>query len=223
MRNKYMRIHFKNFMTLLGTGIVVLTIGHGCGRMKAKRGAFDSAASLDGACLTQAGSKINPVVGEGTVSISYGSQVLDNMVACTGIMEPSVQTMEEWEARRGALSEYGYATQISAPMMMGIAAIAGEVCNDLINQEENSGTRRIFRNINFQSPPSSLSSMDVEDSISYLARSCWQREVTEEEKQDILTTIDAIALEGGDSPNDTRNSMLGLCTAMLSGLAAVQM
>ena len=69
------------------------------------------------------------------VHVVTGPQVLDNMVACTGLVEPSEKTREEWETRSSSLSEYGSVLDISPPLMMGISAVAIEVCDDLVNQE----------------------------------------------------------------------------------------
>lgn len=207
----------RRVLTMIALATVTTTMfGQGCGQFESLN---DNQASLQSglSCGTEGIEKIEPIPGRKTASIVYGKQVLDNMVACTGIGRPSPQTLQEYEDRKASFSEYGYATQVSAPMLMGIAAVAGEVCNDLITQEDGQSdfqARRVFRSVDLAG--ASASSSELESALELLAVSCWQRMPDESEKQSI---VDGVRDIGGNA----RTSALTMCTTVLSSLSAITM
>ena len=153
--------------------------------------------------------------GQPTVSVAYGRQVLDSMVACTGLGTASTRATTEWQSRNQSLSEYGSATEVSGAMMMAVAAVAGEVCRDLVDKEKAlpMNSRGIFTNVDLEKT-GSLTSSEIESGLEMLALSCWQRPSTLQEKQAVLSGILGL----------TASSDLGalsLCTAALSSLAAI--
>lgn len=153
--------------------------------------------------------------GEQTVSIAYGRQVLDSMVACTGLGAASTRATTEWQNRNQSLSEYGSATEISGAMMMAVAAVAGEVCRDLVDKEAAlaSNARGIFTNVDL-AKTGPLTTTEIESSLEMLALSCWQRPTTAAERLEVTTSILGL----------TASSDLGalsLCTAALASLAAI--
>ncbi|MCB0422800.1 MAG: hypothetical protein KDD61_17500, partial [Bdellovibrionales bacterium] len=99
--------------------------GNGC------QGPGDVAGNSAGLNSEATDGGFDAIPGERTASTVYANQILSNMVSCAGIGAESVQTRQEWEDRKGTLSEDGFATNLTAPMLMGVTAIAGEVCNDL--------------------------------------------------------------------------------------------
>lgn len=155
------------------------------------------------------------IPGEQTVSIAYGRQVLDSMVSCTGLGTASARATTEWESRNQSLSEYGSATEISGAMMMAVAAVAGEVCRDLVDKEKllASNQRGIFVNADL-AKTGPLTATEIESGLEMLALSCWQRPTTAEEKFEVVNSVLGL----------TANADLGalsLCTAALSSLAAI--
>ncbi len=216
MNSKLMR-GFSLFVLMLIPATSIMTFYQGCGKFTANKDNLSSVSNLCLSANTAASIDKNYDVlpGEQTVSIAYGRQVLDSMVACTGLGAPSTRATTEWESRNQSLSEYGSATEISGAMMMAVAAVAGEVCRDLVDKEKAlaMNQRGIFTNVDL-SKQSSLTSSEIESSLEMLAISCWQRPTTQEEKTNVVNSI--IALSG--------NSDLGalsLCTASLASLAAI--
>ncbi|MBT4762028.1 MAG: hypothetical protein HOO06_10055 [Bdellovibrionaceae bacterium] len=155
------------------------------------------------------------IEGKATVSTAYSKQFLDNMLSCTGVLNPSTDTLLEYENRKGSVSEYGYATKITAPMLMAFVSIAGEVCSDLVDLESGSTSRMIFKDIDFNSE--SIFSEQVSQSVNRLARSCWQRNETDEELSYIINDVFS---EGSVTPRDAAVMM---CTSMLASVSAYEM
>ncbi len=207
----------KNTRLFITSGVVffitggLVTLGNGCsGNFKAVdvTGALDSASS---AALTSSQGDFPIIPGAKTVSVVYSKQVLEQMTACTGVQKVSDSTLAMYEQKKGAISVLGSPNTITSPMMMAITSIAGEVCNDLINQE-NTGTKRIFKNMNFVTNALPATA-DTKDAISRMALSCWQRLETDSERQAIL---DLVA-----TASTAKSSMLLVCTAMLSSLDSI--
>ena len=99
-------------------------------------------------------------------------------------------------------------------MMMAVTRIAGEICNDLINQEVKT-VARIFSGFDMSSnnlPNTSL----ISDSISRMALSCWQRRETSVERELVLNMVQASVVATENSA--ARKSALLVCTSMLSSL-----
>lgn len=214
MLNRIMNINKRVVLGILGSGFALVFIGHGCSDMQGAKGG--KSASI-GSCGTDGSEKIEIIAGSETTSIVYGRQVLDNMVACTGVGEPSATTLAEWENRSASLSEYGFANQVSAPMMMGIAAVAGEVCNDLVLKESrtvNSDDRFFFKNVDLDG--NSMSRADLEDAVDLIGISCWQRNPSSDEIAEIVDSVD-------DMQVDNELAAISACTAMLSSLSGVNM
>ena len=219
----------KLLSVIVGLGVATAFIGHGCSDFTGKSMSDGSSGGL----LGNDNQDFEIIPGERTVSTVYAKQVLDNMTSCSGIGTPSVATVQEWSNRLGTISEYGYATTVSGPMMMGIVAIAGEICNDVLTNETPRPDleRIIFDGVDFTQGPSAVSPATVRLVITRLARSCWQREDDpvpgaggEASETDIIVDAynDIVSAGGGDTPAQTRNAMLGLCTGMMASLSAIE-
>jgi hypothetical protein len=159
-----------------------------------------------------------------TVSMAYSRQILDTMLSCSGIGLADDKIRNEYETRKGSLSEFGYATQVSSAMLMSITAVSGEICNKLIAKESGTAipNRRIFNNINFSGKYQDLKALDIEDATKRLARSCWQREPASDEIA-IITQNLQTAFQSDTSSTGVSKSMLVLCTGMLSSLSSISM
>ncbi len=205
---------------------LTILIGHGCSKMSANN---NSASSSGGAPLgtsggTGAGSGFTPVPGAATVSLIYNKQIMDNMVGCTGIGSPSAATLAEWSNRQSSFSEYGYATDVTAPMLMAITALSGEICNDLLSAEAPlpQASRRIFNSVDFTAGPGSFQAAQVADVARRIARSCWAR--NEEVDELGIINEEATAALSGVSMTDsqqTKNLSLMVCTGMLASLSGI--
>lgn len=165
------------------------------------------------------------IPGERTASTVYANQILSNMVSCTGIGVESVQARQEWENRKGTLSEDGFATNLTAPMLMGVTAIAGEVCNDLIGLEEemSADQRNVFNSFDFSSGPNALTESDIQDAMLRMSLSCWQRNLDAEEINIVVDETSQSIVGVDNTGAETRNAALVLCTGILSALSAIEM
>ncbi len=199
-------------------GALLITQGIACSpgfNMKTEEVISD--ISVSPSVLTTASGNRNDIKvipGTKTVSLVYSKQVLDQMTACLGVKTPSDQTIAMYGQKKGAISTYGTANTITSPMMMAVVSIAGEVCNDLLNQE-STGPLRLFKDFNFQStnlPDNGA----LRSAISRLSLSCWQRPV-EAAETELLVDLAFKSVKNGEA-KASRKSALLLCTSMLSSL-----
>ncbi len=200
-------------------GGVILSVGNGCSKSFSTSGGSTSSSndSETGSTSTGSGSDIPVIPGARTVSIVYSKQVVDQLSSCSGLATPSDATLAMYEAKKGAISTYGAANTVTSPMMMAVTSIAGEICNDLINQEIKSGPRLFM---GFDMAASALpNNSQLSDSITRMALSCWQRNESSSERQLILDMVNSSV--GVTEMNAGRKSALMICTSMLSSLDAL--
>lgn len=200
------------------SGFFIVTLGNGCGKDFTIQdgGMFNPGASsgTGGSTLTD-DEIINP--NAKTASLINSNQTLTHLTTCLGVKTPSAETVALYEAKKGSISVSGAAKTVTPPMMMAIANIAGEVCNDLINQEIKNEAR-IFVGIDLNANRLPAST-DLQDSISRLALSCWNRYESSGEKQVLLDLI-----SNSVSPNETmaaKKASLLLCTSIAASLDAL--
>ncbi len=211
MKRKIMSLTFVALILgAMGSGIFFY---QGCGNEMASGNS--ATMCTPGAAGAPIDKNYDVVPGEQTVSVAYGRPLLDSMVACTGIGQPSTRTLNEWTARNQSLSEYGSLTEVSGAMMMAVAAVAGEVCRDLLDKEIplTNGSRGIFANVDF-AKGGSMSVAEINSAADMLGISCWQRLPTLDEKSMIETAVNQLSAS-------TELGALSLCTSMLGSLAAI--
>jgi hypothetical protein len=198
--------------TALGLIGLLITVGNGC----SKRGEFESTLSSTASTGNNDSSSTTTdpdyIPGAKTVSVVYAKQALDQLTSCAGVISPSDDTTRMYDAKKSSISAYGDANSVTAPMMMAIANISGEICDDLIDQEI-AGPSRIFVGWNLTSTSKPAANL-VADSISRLAISCWQKNESAAESQAVLNLISSVPT----GANGARKQALLLCTAMLSSL-----
>jgi len=195
----------------VGGTVMLVTVGNGCSKRDAFQSLSSTVAPINNTLGASTEEAIDPTVK--MVSVVYAKQMLDQVTSCVGLAKPSDATIRVYQQKSGAISLYGDAGSVTAPMMMATTSIAAEVCNDLI-QQEKSRAPHMFVNWGLNSSPTSTtlpSNGVLSDTISRMALSCWQRQPTNTEVSDILE----LAVFG--SPT-RENSALMVCTAMLSSL-----
>lgn len=199
-------------------GGVILSVGNGCSKSFSTGSSTGNDASAAGGIATGGGSSDIPVIdGARTVSIVYAKQVVDQLASCSGVSAPSGTTLAMYETKKGAISAYGTASTVTPPMMMAVTSIAGEVCNDLINQEMTAG-QRMFVGFNMAANVLPNNSQ-LADAITRLSLSCWQRNESSGERQALLDLINSSV--GPTEANGSRKAALMLCTSVLSSLSAL--
>ncbi len=196
----------------LGLVGLLVTVGNGC----SKRGEFETNMSSTAATGNNgsSGTTTDPdyIPGAKTVSVVYARQALDQLTSCAGVISPSDDTLRIYDAKKSSISAYGDANSVTAPMLMAITNISGEICDDLIDQEIN-GTSRIFIGWNLTSTSKPADNL-VANSLSRLAISCWQKNESAVERQAVLDLVASVPSGTGAA----RKQALLLCTAMLSSL-----
>lgn len=206
MRNK-IKI-FISGLVISSSAFAIATLGNACGKFSSNL-SFSNLSACDGKDDIYVYDKSK------TVAISYGDQVLSNMRSCLGLRTISNTTRLEFQSRRPSFSEYGYANEVSGPMFMGIASLAGEVCNDFVEEEAQRTTGYAFDPASLSS--TSLSKTEVEDSFSNLAFRCWGRLPTTDE----LTQVSNGITDNFDS--NPKLTAVSICTVVLSSLSGVEM
>ena len=213
MKKQQIKKLSKAIATSFSLGLVVLFVGHGCSEIGAVKGAAGPSASLNLAGTDD----IEVFPNTKTVSTVYAKQFMDNMISCTGIGIESTLTREEYKTQKASLSEYGYATDVTPPMLMAISSMAGEVCSDIIDGWQNpAGNKRqvIFDNFAMNRAPNST---EIRGAIQKFALSCWNRRATDVEANTVENMVNATANGNGET------AALVLCTAMLSSYKAIEM
>lgn len=218
LKQQKMKKLVRHAFVLASLAGITLMIGHGCSGFQSATGFGSTALSLGSTGGTGGGPGFVAKPGVPTASVVYAKSALDSMVACTGIESPSEATLLEYEKRKGSFTEYGYATEVTAPMIMAVTSMAGEVCRDLVKKEKamSSDARRVFKSFNFAQGPAALASGDIADATRRLARLCWSRDESQEEMQIFDSEIKSAYT--GTLATDTEKAALALCTGVLGSL-----
>lgn len=200
---------------ILAVGSILVFMGNGCsGQFQVDPSSIGPSGSNHSQGAQSAATDEDLVPGTKTVSVVYAKQALDQLSACAGVISPSDATQSMYENKKGAISVYGTAETITSPMMMAVISIAGELCNDLINQEKDLANKRIFKGWDLKS--NSLPSTGlINESITRLALSCWQKQESSSERQQVS---DAVFSVSQGEANASSKAALMLCTSMLSSL-----
>jgi hypothetical protein len=207
MRNQWI----STVTVICGVLLGVVILGNGCSN---NYKSINDAPTVATSAADNSGDVVIP--GTKTAVLVDANQVLSHLSACSGVATPSDQTVQMYENKKASISSSGSANTITAPMMMAIANISGEVCNDLINQEIAMGPR-IFMNVNFTSNAVPSSSV-LNDVIARLSLSCWQRQPTSSELSLLLGMTSSIV---ASEPMASRKASLMLCTSVLTSLDAL--
>lgn len=201
---------------ILSTFFIVVVFGNGCSDGGFKGDDISSGVIASATC--KSATQIDVIPGTKTVSFVNSGQVLNHLASCIGLAVPSDTTRSVYDEKRGSISTYGAANTITPPMMMAIASLAGEICSDLIDQENASVTKRIFPGFDF-SATNLPTDAQLSTAISNIALSCWQTNETAEERTILINSI-LQSVTAGEA-NATRKAALMMCTSMLSSVNAL--
>lgn len=206
-------------LSIFFTTAVLAYVGNGCSRSESGSlvSSSNSTTTTDpGGSTTPSGIPIIP--GALTVSVLSKTQIIDQLSACSGLAVPSDATLAMFDLKKGALSTTGSVDTVTGPMMMGVISIAGEICNDLINQEISLGAR-LFTGFGLAGNVLPNSSQ-ISDSISKISISCWQRNESSTERQ-IITDMITSSIGAGEAMA-ARKAALMICTSMLSSQDSIK-
>lgn len=197
----------------------VIIFGNGCsegGFYPEANNSQDLSSTLNATCKDP--NVIDVIPGAKTAALVGATNILQHYAACTGLTVVSSATSGVYDAKVGSVSTYGAVNSVTGPMMMAAHSIAGEVCNDVIDQELASGVR-IFAGWNLSA--SVLPGQDqLSTAMDNMALSCYQNyEVSAEEKSILIGEITSSV--GSTEVNASRKAAVMLCTSMLASLNAM--
>lgn len=196
----------------------LVVFGNGCaeGGFYPAGSEGDLASNLEASCKDP--NEIDVIPGAKTASLVGSTNIVQHLASCTGLESISQNTQGVYEDKVGSVSTYGAVNSLTPPMMMAVHSIAGEVCNDVIDQEIAKGTR-IFAgwNLNSSSLPSDS---QLGTAAMNLALSCWKDyELTNEERDIVLSAV--VESVAPSEANASRKAAIVMCTAMLASLNAL--
>ncbi len=192
--------------TILVTGAVIIVgLGQGCGKFTVIGDESGNSAQNSGSSDDDPGIKPNT----STVSLVYGKAALDHFSSCTGSGLPSDRTLAMYSSKVGTMSETGAVSTYTAPALMALTSLAGEVCKDLIENEKTAP--RMFIGVDWAGM-SLPADGTMQDAMRRLARSCWSRDEDPTESDIVMGGIQSAF------SNTAHDSMLFMCTSMLSAL-----
>ena len=186
----------------------------GCGKMYSQKRDFSSGGPAN--LLSVAKTKVVAVISK--------HQLLPNYQRCLNKLPSSAITDNTRSALNDALPSLaaeGESSEISAPMLMAITQVASEVCEDLVDFENDQANRKYFANFDLANTDSSASAsadQAVSTTIRTLTSSCWGRDATAEEVAKIQNGLQKTSLNN----KLNRSSALFVCTAVLSASAAIK-
>lgn len=158
-------------------------------------------------------------------SIMNHRQILPSLTKCLAINTASMDTATT-TAYNAAKKTYtdsiptfsldGSVKDVSAPLMMSLMTLAGEMCNVRIEVERTQATGRLFFpgfNLQTSGANNNGEMINHDKTIQALTRSCWGRDATSAEVNLIKQKI---------SSNSSRGAALYACTAVLSSIQAIR-
>lgn len=169
--------------------------------------------------------EIEVLANKRTASVVRSERLLSNLQSCLGVNQVSAASKQAWNDNKGSLSVEGDANSITSPMLVALAKVSAEVCNDLIQKERvlAADQRRIFNAVNFGQGPASAADTALADTVRRLARSCWGRNESDSERETLLNSTKSAFANAANNGQQTVNQMVYLCTAMTASFASFEM
>lgn len=218
--------------TLSFVALISAMLGNACSGFKSgsgsglSSGGGDFVFRNDGelACKSQA--DFIAVEGSKTPAIVTKANILENMKSCTQFTNISQATVDSYNQRNASFSKEGYIGDINSALMMGVAAVAVEFCNDLANSEAamSVANRKFFSTVDFAG--TSLTNTTLDSVIGEFAAACWEPEeisagsfliATPEELQIVRDEIAAMGAV------NAKLKAVAICTAALSSLKGISL
>ncbi len=215
------QIKVKRAVRVLQAAVVMVcalvVFGNGCSEGGFyPEGSADIASTLEASCKDP--NEIDVIPGAKTASLVGSTNIAAHLSSCTGLESVSAKTQAVLIAKVAGVSTYGAVNSLTPPMMMAVHSIAGEVCNDVVDQEITRGTR-IFAGWDLNASTLPSDSM-ISAAATNLALSCWKDYDISSAERDIV--VGAISSSIGTSEvAASRKAAVMMCTAMLASLNAI--
>lgn len=201
---------FKNNILFI---ILIITIG--CGQPKALQNSLNQLGSVTdpdtGDTLKVVPTKVESVISQ--------RHFLPSFQKCLGLTDAqiSARTKAAMNESISSLSLDGNVSTLSAPMMMSVVKIAGELCQDIVNLEINNNQRKYFPGFNLGGSTNSQS-FNLSTTLQKFASSCWGRAATSDEIAVIVKNMTAVNL----NVSKDKNAALFACTSALASSQTIR-
>lgn len=223
-----MRKYF-SLLSIAGvTAAIIVTNGFGCGLGWQPVGLETAtlSSSLEGGLDTGDNGDLVIVSGQRTVSVAYYEQVLENMLSMAEVTSLSNTSRQIINNRIGSLSENGSVLTVNAPMLQTMTVIGAEVCSAMIFRERQQANNRVyFTEILSRNNISQITAMDVELTARRLSRAFWQKNISNDELDEILQATSDMISENtqNNSTAAINNVAIFICSGMISSTSAYSM
>ncbi len=156
-------------------------------------------------------------------TIQSSDQLVRSMASVTGVDYAST-IINEYNARKALMTNDYSLESVTAPMLVSIANLGSQFCNELIRKEValTTANRIFFNQIDFTKAVSTVTDAQFNQTLDILGQNFWGRNLTAEEKsilnQGKLEFINAIPTGSSTSAAQTQYLILSTCTGMLAAL-----
>ena len=214
---------------LLVSAAVLVAVGNGCSKR------FDFSSNSSSSSSNAALSVTEPedyIPGAKVASVVYAKQALNQLTSCVGLGIPSENTFRVYKSKEGSISANGESASLTAPMLLALANVSGEVCDDLIDQEIKSLNDTATDPTNTLTNPrffidwqlaanQKASPSSVNATISRFANTCWNKSIEQFELQQVEDLVNSVQVTTQAGEIAQRRQALLLCTAMLASLNTI--
>lgn len=235
-------VAIKTFSVLLSVSFVIVAMGFGCGMgfepvgsrtlKSVQNNSQGGGGSSSGIPDFSDNGNLTVISGAVTASLPMYSALGQSFSNMTGVAL-STTSLSTINQKLESLSESGLPTTMNAPLQISAIAIGAEVCNDLLNVEDdiaaaNRAQRRFFTTLNSAladntATRSVASDTDLTEIINRLARNLWQRSPTAEEVALILGSVKTMIPQGTATQSNDRRVAHYICSAMIASTDAIQL
>lgn len=177
----------------------------------------------DSASVPSSMGVIQSVVERQNFTVQSAAQLAQSMASVTGV-EYVNSIVSEYNSRRALMTtDYSFES-VTAPMMISIANLGSQYCNELIRVEsaKAAAERQIFASVDFSKGVGTLEDAHFENVLSLMSHKFWGRELSAEERGILNDArrefIQAIPSGSANAAAQTRALMLSTCTGMLASL-----
>lgn len=211
-------------------GMVTAVVGNACQGFEQNLTPLGASSTGGNELLCESQADFLTIEGAKTASLVKADDTLDNLLSCIAYVYPddpmdpadgfneskiSQATKDVFTQRYASLSKEGYAGDVNSAMMMGVAAISIEFCNDVINYEAslNPLNRVFFKSVDFNA--TTMGAAQVDNALRLFAMSCWGRDATQDE---INIVNEELELMGAINNRMRSISICGSALASLDGV-----
>lgn len=203
-------------LSLIGVAGLTAAMGNACSQLQSASSTAGSSALGGSTCNAAPVAAFEASPGQQTLGLVYGSSVVDNMEACTGLGKDGISqtTIDDIAARQPSFAQNSYIGNINSAMMMAIAQVAFDICADLAAKEAALpvANRTVFNQFDFTRD---VNNAQIDDALARMSRNCWGRVPTASEVTVVENSITAL------NTTNANTKAIGVCSSVLASLAGI--